>query len=137
MRRKIYSILCLIFVAFLIAGYGHNHIEGEPDVISSMKVNLDERLIVVANRDTIEDKEEFAELLIQKCKDNSFQSIKFSTDHGYATSLVLKVYLWRDQINGRDPVMEVEYLPVEWGKKYDIIHNPEKFQMYIDGKLIT
>ncbi|RGI15436.1 hypothetical protein DXD06_05335 [Roseburia sp. TF10-5] len=90
-------------------------------------MNHDETLTVVANRDTIEDKEKFAELLIKKCKDNSFQSIKFSTDYGYATSLELQVYLWSDQIKGRDPVMEIEYLPVEWGKEYDIVHNSENF----------
>lgn len=127
MRRINYSILCLVFVVFLVSGCRQNHIEGEPDVISSRKVNHDETLTVVANRDTIEDKEKFAELLIKKCKDNSFQSIKFSTDYGYAISLELQVYLWSDQIKGRDPVMEIEYLPVEWGKEYDIVHNSENF----------
>ena len=116
MRRINYSILCLVFVVFLVSGCRQNHIEGEPDVISSRKMNHDETLTVVANRDTIEDKEKFAELLI-----------KFSTDYGYATSLELQVYLWSDQIKGRDPVMEIEYLPVEWGKEYDIVHNSENF----------
>jgi hypothetical protein len=64
MRRINYSILCLVFVVFLVSGCRQNHIEGEPDVISSRKMNHDETLTVVANRDTIEDKEKFAELLI-------------------------------------------------------------------------
>lgn len=67
MRRINYSILCLVFVVFLVSGCRQNHIEGEPDVISSRKMNHDETLTVVANRDTIEDKEKFAELLIKKC----------------------------------------------------------------------
>ena len=57
MRRINYSILCLVFVVFLVSGCRQNHIEGEPDVISSRKMNHDETLTVVANRDTIEDKE--------------------------------------------------------------------------------
>lgn len=33
-------------------------------------------------------------------------------------------------------VMQVEYLPVDWKDRYDIVNNPDKFQLYIDGKLI-
>ena len=71
-----------------------------------------------------------------KDKDNSFQSVRFSTDYGYATSLNLRVYLWEDEIEGQEPVMVVEYKPVEWGMDYDIVHDPEKFQMYVDGELM-
>ncbi len=136
MKRKEYLILCPILVLLLFSRYVQKHKEGEPDVISSMQINLDEVRIVVANRDLIEDKEEFARLLIQKCRDDSFQSVKLSTDYGYATSLKLRVYLWERQIEGQEPVMIVEYIPVEWGQQYDIVHDPEKFQLYIDGELI-
>ena len=29
-----------------------------------------------------------------------------------------------------------EYRPVEYGKDYDVVNNPDKFQLYIDGKEI-
>ena len=32
--------------------------------------------------------------------------------------------------------MVVEYKPVEWEMDYDIVHDPEKFQMYVDGELM-
>lgn len=54
-----------------------------------------------------------ADDIVKKCKDNSFQSVRFSTDYGYATSLNLRVYLWEDEIEGQEPVMVVEYKPVE------------------------
>ena len=129
-------LICLLCVAVFVSGCGQKHKEGEPDVISSIKMNQDEMLTVVANRNQIENKEEFAELLLKKCKENSFQSVKFSTDSWYATSLILRVYLWEDEIEGQDPVMVVEYKPVEWGKDYDIVNDPEKFQMYVDGELM-
>ena len=47
-----------------------------------------------------------------------------------------RVYLWEDEIEGQEPVMVVEYKPVEWGQDYDIVHDPEKFQMYVDGELM-
>lgn len=32
--------------------------------------------------------------------------------------------------------MVVECKPVEWGRDYDIVRDPEKFQMYVDGELM-
>ena len=86
MKRKKYALICLLLAAALVSGCAQKHKEGEPDVISSMKMNQDETLTVVANRNQIEDKENFAKLLVKKCKDNSFQSVRFSTDYGYAIS---------------------------------------------------
>lgn len=136
MKRKKHTLLCLLLAAAFVLGCAQKHKEGEPDVISSMKMNQDEILTVVANRNQIEDKEDFAKFLVEKCKDNSFQSVRFSTDYGYATSLNLRVYLWEDEIEGQEPVMVVEYKPVEWGMDYDIVNDPEKFQMYVDGELM-
>ena len=81
----------------------------ELDAVSSISFNRDQYFIVVANRDNIEDKEEFAKLLVQMCKENSFHTIKFSTDRGYATSVNMRVYLWKEDIERNDPVMVVEY----------------------------
>ena len=136
MKRKKHTLLCLLLAAALVSGCAQKHKEGEPDVISSMKINQDETLTVVANRNQIEDKEDFAKLLIKKCKDNSFQAVRFSTDYGYATSLNLRVYLWEDEIEGQEPVMVVEYIPIEWNEEYDIVNDSEMFQLYVDGKLI-
>ena len=30
--------------------------------------------------------------------------------------------------------MTAEYRTVEYGKNYDVVNNPDKFQLYIDGK---
>lgn len=136
MKRKKHALICLLLAVAFVSGCAQKHKEGEPDVISSMKMNQDETLTVVANRKQIEDKEDFAKLLVKKCKDNSFQSVRFSTDYGYATSLNLRVYLWEDEIEGQEPVMVVEYTPIEWNEEYDIVNDSEMFQLYVDGKLI-
>ena len=70
------------------------------------------------------------------CKENSFHTIKFSTDRGYATSPHMRVYLWRDKIEGYDLVMTVEYEPAEYGRGYDIVNNPDKFELCVNGELI-
>lgn len=110
--------------------------QADPDVVGSFTVNRDENLTVVANRNEITDKEAFAKQLLKICKDNSFHSIKFSTDRGYATSIDMNVYSWKEDIENGDPVMEVEYVPIEYGKECDIVHDPEKFQLFVDGEIV-
>ena len=72
--------------------------------------------------------------LLQMYTDDSFHSTKFSTDRGYATSLDMNIYLWKEDIEDGESVMTAEYRPVEYGKDYDVVNNPDKFQLYIDGK---
>lgn len=109
---------------------------GAPDVVSSMKFNRDETLTVIANRDKIEDKEAFANLLLQMYKDNSFESMEFSVDEGYPTSLDMRIYSWKDEIGKYDPIMTVEYKTEEWNPDYDIMNAPEQFHLYIDGEMV-
>ena len=91
---------------------------------------------MVANREDIEDREAFARKLLQMYKDDSLHSTKFSTDRGYATSIDMNIYLWKEDIEDEESVMTAEYRPVEYGKDYDVVNNPDKFQLYIDGKEI-
>ncbi len=124
----------IITMEYFIKPNSEEDVPMAPDVVSSISMNRDQYLTVVANRDNIEDKEEFAKLLIEMCKENSFHTIKFSTDRGYATSVDMRVYLFQDKIEGHEPVMIVKYEPIEYGKGYDIVHNPDQFKLTIDGK---
>ena len=134
MKKKLF-LLCLIALLFL-QWCGEKHTPAEPDVVSSISTNRDQYLTVVANRDKIEDKEAFAWELIEMCQENSFLTIKFSTDRGYATHIRMSVYLWKDEIEGHDAVMEIEYEPVEFNVDYDIMNNPDKFELYVDGERV-
>ena len=112
----------LIIAAGSIYGKSESgHKEGEPDVVGTFSVNRDENLTVVANRKNIEDREAFARELLQMYKDDSFYSTKFSTDRGYATSLDMNIYLWKEDIEDGESVMTAEYRPVEYGKDYDCL----------------
>ena len=73
------------------------------------------------------------EKLLKMYKENSFHSIKFSTDHGYATSLDMTVYSWKEDIENGKSIMQIEFRPIEYGKDYDIVHNPDKYVLFIDG----
>lgn len=135
MLKKKLFLICLVAL-LMLQGCGEKHTPAEPDVVSSLSMNRDQYLTVVANRDEIEDKEEFAWKLIEMCQENSFQTIKFSTDREYATRIRMSVYLWKDEIEGNDAVMEIEYEPEEFNMDYDIVNNPDKFELYVDGELV-
>ena len=88
------------------------------------------------NQDKIEDKEAFARLLLQMYKENSFESMKFSEDEGYPTSLDMNVYTRKEDIGEKDPIMTVEYKPEEWNAEYDIVNATEQFHLYVDDEMV-
>ena len=141
MKKKIIAVITGAVILIIAAGSicwksESGHKGGEPDVVGTFSVNRDENLTVVASRENIEDREAFARELLQMYKDDSFHSTKFSTDRGYATSLDMNIYLWKENIEEGESVMTAEYRPVEYGKDYDVVNNSDKFQLYIDGKEI-
>lgn len=79
-------------------GVGRKKSRRRADVISSMIVNNEQYLTVVANRNEIENEEEFKKLLIGMYEENSFHSVKFSTDISDPEKVYMKVYLWKDEI---------------------------------------
>ena len=46
MKRKKHTLLCLLLAAAFVSGCAQKRKAGEPDVISSMKMNQDETLTV-------------------------------------------------------------------------------------------
>lgn len=142
MNENRICIVCVIMIFVIMTGYhfekkSEEEISMEPDVVSSISMNRDQYLTVVANRDRIEDKEEFAKLLVKMCTENSFHTIKFSTDRGYATGLNMRVYLWEDEVEGNDPVMVVEYKYSGHSKEYDIVHDSEQYDLFINGNCVN
>lgn len=141
MNKKRICIVCVIMVFGIMAGCFleekyENHIPMEPDVVSSISMNQDQYLTIVANRDKIEDKEEFAELLVKMCRENSFHTIKFSTDREYATGIHMQVYLCDNDIEVAKMAMKIDYLQREYNENYDICYYPEEFVLYVDGEAV-
>lgn len=127
-------LLLLVSMSLCFAGCQSKHQVLKPDAISSFSTNQDQHLVIVENRDSIEDNVEFTKELISMCVENSFRTIKFSTDRGYPTSLSLTVYSWKDKIEGNEPILKVSYEPAEYRKNYDIKNNPDKFILKVAGE---
>ena len=110
---------------------------GVPDVVSSISMNNDHCLKVVANSCKVDNKEEFARQIIHMCQNNSFHSIRFSTDiKGYPTGLDITVYLNRKKVEKGESVCKIEFSTDDFAEEYDIKNDAEKFHLYLDGKEI-
>ena len=114
-RTKWKMVVAVVLVVAVMIGIGlegeERRVEGEPDVISSMIVNNEQYLTIVANRNKIENEEEFKKLLIRMYEENSFHSVKFSTDISDPEKVYMKVYLFRETIKEKetDPILEFKY----------------------------
>ena len=49
------------------------------------------------------------------------------------TSLDMTVYSWKEDIENGESIMQIEFRPIEYGKDYDLVHNPDKYVLFIDG----
>lgn len=113
-RKKWKMVVAVVLVVAVMVGsdldWNEKRVEGEPDVVNSMIVNNEQYMIVVANRNEIENEEEFTKLLVKMYEENSFHSVKFSTDMVESEKVYMKVYLWRDEIARKDPAMRINYI---------------------------
>ena len=114
-RTKWKMVVDVVLVVAGMIGIGlegeERRVEGEPDIISSMIVNNEQYLTVVANCNEIENEEEFKKLLIRMYEENSFHSVKFSTDISDPEKVYMKVYPFRETIMEKetDPILEFKY----------------------------
>ena len=112
-RKKWKMVVAVVLVVAVMVGsdldWNEKRVEGEPDVVSSMIVNNEQYLTVVANRNEIENEEEFKKLLIRMYEENSFHSVKFSTDLVDPEKVHVKVYLWKEDIKKNEPRMLIEH----------------------------
>lgn len=130
MKKMIYIMLCLILILMIFQS--KKYFETEPDVVNSIKFNQDETLTVVANRNFIVNKKEFAMTLVAMRLNNSFKSMKFSDDYGYIQNLTMNVYFGEVEINEGQPFMIVEYRPIDETSDYNMIDNPEMYELYVN-----
>lgn len=112
-RRKWKMVVAVVILVVTMLGIGlegeERRVEGEPDVISSIIMNNEQYLTVVANRNEIENEEEFTKLLIKMYEENSFHSVKFSMDMVEPEKIYMKVYLWKDEVKKNQPNLGIEF----------------------------
>ena len=134
-KRTVIILICIIFLFIIDSNLGNEPRKLEIDAISSVSMNDQEKLLIVANCNRIEDRTKFAKEVLQKYMDNSFQSIRLSTDlRESVTCLQVSVYLQEEQIENGNPVMGIEYRLQRASLNNDIRENSEQMDIFIDGE---
>lgn len=134
-RFTVYTLLIFAVVSVVSLGgekyhawrYEHN---GIPDVVRSIRINDMTYLTVVANSNTVEDKENFAREVIHMYMNNSFRTIKFMSVSG---KLDISVYLQRKEVGESEPFCRIEYVMPEYDDGYNVEHDADKYRLYLDG----
>ena len=151
-KRAAYMSIVLCFFAVLLCLSGSVLCEnpekaqqvntGMPDAVSSVCKGGDCRLIVVADKEQVqgsrEERIQFALEVIDMCRENSFRTIRFSTDvNGWPRSLDIRIYLSRDEIRECEPVMRIEYEPRDaMCTGCDITAPEEEYVLILDGETV-
>ena len=135
LKRLLILAGILILLIFLLRVYGHKDQEltGVPDAVSSTVSGGTCSLIVTANAERISDREAFAREVVRMCRENSFRSLRLSTDMaGWPEELDIKVYLRREDIGEKEPVMRILYEPADTDADISIQDDPEKYILTIE-----
>ena len=126
--------LCLPWAGDRLSQWNEDH-SGIPDAVSSRNLGRECFLTVVANRDEIEDKEEFARTVVEMCIENSFESMCFSTDQeGYPSRLEIEVYRRKSEAGRGEPVCLIRFEPT--AEECNIKDDTEQYRLYVDGREI-
>ena len=126
----LWIVLIILIVGFVFVGCT----DKTPDLVSTINSMNYEYCSVIAYENSLVDKEELANQLIEMCKESSFKSIKFATDvRGYPAGIYMRVYLNRLDFKRGKIFMQVKYLPadINWGG--NIRDDSENYVLFING----
>ena len=135
--NRISKLLVSVFIAAGVAAACHqNYKEVKPDMVSTINSMNYEYCAIIANRNYIPDKVEFALELIEMCRKNEYETIKFATDvRGYPSGLFLSVYLTPEDMENGRIYMKVKYVTEGDEEDRNIKDDSEKYQLYVDDVL--
>ena len=129
------AVLLISLFLYLAKRKGERIIDecGIPDAVSSISDGEKCCLTVVANSGQIRDKEAFAREVIKMCMENSFRSLRFSTDiGGWPEELEIDVYLRKKDVGEEPPVFRIRAESERIESVYDSGNQLERYQIFIE-----
>lgn len=104
------TVLQIVLLLYLTGIFRSRNGEssGIPDAVSSVRAGEKCSVTVVADREEIADEEAFAREVMRMCRENSFRSLRFSTDMGEVPKVFeIDVYLHREDMGECSPVFRI------------------------------
>lgn len=131
-------IACVLIAISALSADNMDYENRQPDMVSTISSMNCEYCAIIAYRNQIPDKIKFARKLIEMCRENDYETIKFATDvRGYPSGLYLNVYLTQKDFEDGNIYMKIKYVTRECAQNSDIKDNIEKYQLYIDNELVS
>lgn len=137
MKRIGKLVACVLISISALSADNMDYENRQPDMVSTISSMNYEYCSIIAYRNQIPDKIEFARKLIEMCRENGYETIKFATDiRGYPSGLYLNVYLTQKDFENGNIYMKIKYVIRECAQNSNIKDNIEKYQLYIDNDFV-
>lgn len=129
------AVLLISLFLYLAKRKGERIIDecGIPDTVSSISHGEKCSLTVVANSREIPDEEAFAREVIRMCMENSFRSLRFSTDLGdWPAVMEIDVYLQKKDVGRTPPVFRIRAESENGGGGHNSGNRADCYRIFIE-----
>ena len=135
--KKRWFIYLIIGIIMITGGcLGYLQYGRDMDVYGSYAMTADnyheERLTVVVNKLYVADQKVCAEEIVKRCRENSFQSVRFSYDQSVPNALYVTVYASKRQAEKGKQMFSFSYLPENRNGTYNIVNDSDKFILKLE-----
>lgn len=138
MKRIDKLVACVLIAISALSADNMDYENRQPDMGSTISSMNYEYCAIIAYRNQIPDKIAFARKLIEMCRENGYETIKFATDvRGYPSGLYLSVYLTKKDFENGKIYMKIKYITKTYNQNSNIKDDMEKYQLYIDNNLVS
>ena len=138
MKRIGKLVACVLIAISALSADNMDYENRQPDMVSTISSMNYEYCAIIAYRNQIPDKIAFARKLIEMCRENGYETIKFATDvRGYPSGLYLSVYLTKKDFENGKIYMKIKYITKTYNQNSNIKDDMEKYQLYIDNNLVS
>lgn len=138
MKRIDKLVACVLIAISALSADNMDYENRQPDMVSTISSMNYEYCAIIAYRNQIPDKIAFARKLIEMCRENGYETIKFATDvRGYPSGLYLSVYLTKKDFENGKIYMKIKYITKTYNQNSNIKDDMEKYQLYIDNNLVS
>lgn len=136
MRKK--WIIGIAVVMIIVCGtlwFYYSQYSGEMDVYNTHSMMFgdyhEENITVIVNKPHIEDIQACAEEIVERCRNNDFDSVLFSYDESIPNELHATAYLNERDLKRGKEIFSLSYEQESLNSEYNIVEHPEKFKLKI------
>ena len=135
--KKRWLISLIIGIIMIMGGYlGYLQYGRDMDVHGSYAMTTDnyheEHLTVLVNKLYVANQKACAEEIGKRCRENSFQSVRFNFDLSIPNALYVTVYASKRQAEKGKGMFSFSYLSEDRAETYNIVSDSDKFMLKLE-----